>query len=115
MLKQIIRLAILVGVVVVVVRLVRTRLVPAPQPPAAEPPRFRVAPQPPAAPAPAGDAADDLTAIHGIGPVYAMRLRDHGIATFAALAAADAAALAEQVGARPDQTESWISEAAGRA
>jgi predicted flap endonuclease-1-like 5' DNA nuclease len=39
------------------------------------------------APAPAPVAADDLTLIKGIGPVNARKLRDHGVTSFAQIAA----------------------------
>ena len=61
---------------------------------------------------------DDLTQIDGIGPVFASRLREHGILTFARLAGTDEAALAEIVQTpawrRPDFA-AWIVEAARRA
>lgn len=41
----------------------------------------------PATPLTQSTTPDDLTAIHGIGPVYAHRLQEAGIHTFAALAA----------------------------
>jgi len=72
----------------------------------AEAPRFRVAPVPGAE-----LPADDLTAIKGIGPVYAARLADAGIERFAALAAADAPALAELIDAPVAQLEEWITQA----
>lgn len=60
----------------------------------------------------------DLTQIDGIGPVYAGRLREHGIVTFSRLAETSAAALAEIIQApawrQPDFT-AWIDEAADRA
>jgi len=70
-------------------------------------PRFRVAPAPAAPDLP----ADDLTAIKGIGPVYSARLADAGIGSFATLAQADAALLAEQIDAPAAQIEDWIAQA----
>jgi predicted flap endonuclease-1-like 5' DNA nuclease len=62
-------------------------------------------------------AGEDLTLIDGIGPVYAARLREHGIRTFDRLARADEAALAEIIQAptwrRPNYA-AWIHEAALR-
>jgi predicted flap endonuclease-1-like 5' DNA nuclease len=75
----------------------------------AEAPRFRVA----SVPAAPGLPADDLSAIKGIGPVYSARLAEAGIESFAALAAADAAALAEQIDAPTAQLEDWIAQAQG--
>jgi predicted flap endonuclease-1-like 5' DNA nuclease len=45
----------------------------------------------PSSPAAASDEPDDLTAIRGIGPVYARRLQEGGIKTYATLAAQDPA------------------------
>jgi predicted flap endonuclease-1-like 5' DNA nuclease len=47
------------------------------------------------APAAADGGEDDLTLVYGIGPARATRLREAGIVTFAALAAADEAQLRE--------------------
>ena len=44
------------------------------------------------------DEGDDLTRIVGIGPTYAARLREAGIATFSQLAALDAEEIAEVIG-----------------
>ncbi len=75
-------------------------------------PKFRVAPPPPETPAPAAEEPDDLTSVKGIGPVFSARLAEAGISTFAGLAAATAAAIAEKVGARESQVEDWIAQAA---
>lgn len=57
---------------------------------------------------------DDLTRLEGIGPTYAARLCEHGIATFARLAETDEATLAELVQApawrRPNFAD-WIAQA----
>ncbi|MBP6016486.1 MAG: DUF4332 domain-containing protein [Candidatus Promineofilum sp.] len=58
--------------------------------------------------------SDDLTQLEGIGPVYAAKLRDRGITTFADLAAADEATLSEIVGApawRRINYGEWIAQA----
>jgi len=63
-------------------------------------------------------AEQDLTQIDGIGPVFAGRLREHGIVTFSRLAETNAAALAEIIQApawRQPDFSAWINEAAGRA
>ena len=75
-----------------------------------EAPKFRVAP--PAPEAPVAAQPDDLTEVKGIGPVFSARLAEAGITTFAGLAAADAAAIAETIGARDSQVEDWIGQAA---
>lgn len=74
-------------------------------------PRIRTTPD---VPAPVTDAADpdDLAAVNGIGPVYKRRLAAAGITTFAALAAADAQAVAEAAEAPLSFAEDWIGQAA---
>jgi predicted flap endonuclease-1-like 5' DNA nuclease len=62
--------------------------------------------------------ADDLILIDGIGPVFAARLREHGILTFARLAGTGEATLAEIIQAptwRRPNFAAWIDEAAQRA
>lgn len=57
---------------------------------------------------------DDLTVLDGIGPVYAAKLRDNGIATFAELAATDEDRLGEIIAApawRRIQFGEWITQA----
>ncbi len=59
-------------------------------------------------------AGDDLTELEGIGPVYAAKLRERGITTFADLAATDEATLAELINApawRRVSYADWISQA----
>ena len=56
---------------------------------------------------------DDLTEIKGIGPKYSQQLNDLGIASFAALAAADPETLAAAFEARA-AVEDWIAQAKGR-
>ncbi len=73
------------------------------------PPSFRVAPVP-AGPARSGD---DLTAIVGIGPVYADRLRSAGFGSFASIASARAADLAAAAGIAESRVGDWISQAKG--
>ena len=76
-----------------------------------EAPRFRVAPAAPSTPADTEVEPDDLTKVKGIGPVFSARLAGVGVTTFAALAAADAAEIAEAVDAGDSQVEDWISQA----
>jgi predicted flap endonuclease-1-like 5' DNA nuclease len=92
-----------------------------PEPAPVEPdaaPRFRTpppAPEPtPAATADDSGTVDDLTEITGIGPVYRARLAEAGIASFAALAHADAAAVAEAIGTGEAQVTDWAEQAATR-
>jgi predicted flap endonuclease-1-like 5' DNA nuclease len=59
----------------------------------------------------AGDGADPLEIIHGIGPVYAGRLQRAGIRTFADLAQASAERIDEILGRHQPQAPDWIAEA----
>jgi predicted flap endonuclease-1-like 5' DNA nuclease len=56
---------------------------------------------------------DDLELIHGIGPVFAARLREKGITTFAKLAASEPEALATIVDLFPERVreDDWIGQA----
>lgn len=114
---------------------VRDRLISVPAPREPEPPRFRTVPPPqavpmvkspplPAAPRPAEEppaaappaaAPDDLTVVVGIGPVYAARLHDLGIAGFSGLAGADPDHLAASLGVTPARVRGWQTQAAGLA
>lgn len=77
--------------------------------PAEAPLRAAASPQVPTA---AKAAADDLTAIKGIGPVFAKRLNEAGIVTFADVAAASADQLREVTHATAvANPEEWIAEA----
>jgi len=58
--------------------------------------------------------AAGLQAIEGIGPAYEERLVDAGITTMAALADADAAALAAETEVAPNRILSWIEQAERR-
>ncbi len=109
--RRLLRLIWWSAVLAAVVWLLRHRLVPASET-TLDPPRYPVAPPSP----PAGAAAaDDLEAIKGIGPVYAARLAESGVATFATLAAADAGDLANELDLRAEQTAAWIDQARGLA
>jgi predicted flap endonuclease-1-like 5' DNA nuclease len=66
----------------------------------------------------AGAAADDLTAIKGIGPSTAKKLAGMGVASFPDLAAADPNDLARRLDSRPvtpERVRAWIAEAKKRA
>lgn len=96
----------------------------APQQPATKQPQAGAADasasrQPASSEAPASSAAaDDLTAIKGIGPAIARKLDALGVRTFAELAAADPDDLAARLESRTvtaDRVRTWASEAKKRA
>ncbi len=121
-----------VGLASLVIYLMRNRLLPPPViepgpspirgvplqsvPDSNAPPPDAAAPEPADVETPAASTApaathDDLTEVAGIGPVYADRLRSHGIASYADLATASAEDLATATGARPATATAWIAEA----
>jgi predicted flap endonuclease-1-like 5' DNA nuclease len=91
-----------------IVWLTREHLLPTPRVPHEPPPHYRSTPPPPDRP------ADDLTAIKGIGPVYASRLADIGIASFHTLAETDSHTIESATGAGRSAVAEWISQAKGR-
>lgn len=88
----------------------RDKLLPAPNVPDEPPPRFRTGPEKP----PAAASSDDLTEIKGIGPVYASRLAEAGMTSFAQLASGSAAQIAGAAGVSEQVAAAWIGQAAGR-
>lgn len=96
----------LVGGALAILWAMRDRLVSIAAPQDPEPPRFRVVPPPPAP-----TANDDLTSITGIGPVFAGRLRDAGITTYADVARAGASRLAAVTGASETRAAEWVTAA----
>ena len=84
----------------------RDKLLPAPNVPDEPPPRFRTGPEEPVA-----ADGDDLTVIKGIGPVYASRLVQAGIITFAELAKAAAPGVATAAGVSEGIAAAWIEQA----
>ena len=124
--RRLFRLIWWAAVIAGIVWMLRDRLVPAPEPSHDAPPQYRVAPPPPPPPPAPDETAvaeavaaeaveDDLEAIKGVGPVYAARLAEAGITSFAGLAAADAGQLAEHVDVRAEQVADWIDQARGLA
>lgn len=71
-------------------------------------PAFRVSPS---APVSAENLEDDLSVIKGIGPVYRARLAAEGITSYAGLAAADAAGIAESIEVTEARIAEWIDQA----
>lgn len=76
-----------------------------------EPPTFTLPPEP--VESPVSVEPDDLTQIPGIGPVFARRLMEAGIATFSHLAAADPSAVAGITNVPIARVDRWIQESAG--
>ena len=104
--KKVAKVLGVVGGVAAVLWAMRDRLVSIAAPKEPEPPRFRVAE--------AAQPADDLTELSGIGPVFATRLAQAGIATFSALAVATPERVAEATGATEAKATDWIEQAAAR-
>lgn len=118
--KKLLKLITLAALVAGVTWVLRDQLLPGPQQPTAHPPPFRNPPPPPqeadaAEIAPANGEGfklvDDLTAVNGIGPVYAKRLAGAGIKSFGDLATADAQDLANRTDLPQDRVADWIRKA----
>ena len=128
--KRLVKFLVVVAILAVIAHKVREHLVPAPQEPSAEPPRFRVAPETSDEPVAAegeGDTGDagasaadegeptghvaDLTEVKGIGPVYFGRLVEAGITTLEGLAGASAADVAGWAEVSEDAAADWIDQA----
>lgn len=88
----------------------RDKLLPQPAIPDEPPPRFRTGSGQTGA-----SEGDDLTGIKGIGPVYAGRLADQGVTSYAALSGADPTAVAIAAGVPESTAEEWIAQAKSRA
>ena len=56
----------------------------------------------------------DITAVSGIGPVYATRLEGAGISTLRDLAGADASTISDVAEVSPTRAEDWIDQAKQR-
>lgn len=101
--KNAIRIAGVVAGLAAAAWALRDRMLPDPAPPTSNPPSFRTGGSTP---------SDDLTRIKGIGPAFASRLTDAGIDSFATLAAADGATVAEIANTTEAAAERWIDDAA---
>lgn len=115
--KKLLKFVLFVGAVAGAAWALRDQLMPPPQTPSGAPPPFRTADESAgsgdeASVSPPADAGDDLERVNGIGPVRVNQLAAEGIATFAALADADAVDLAARIGVSVSQTEDWIGQAA---
>lgn len=88
----------------------RHKLLPAPAIPEGPPPQFRTSPAKPSTPTAA--EPDDLTAVKGIGPVYAERLAAAGYESYAAIVSAGADAVGDAAGVSADTATKWMKSAA---
>lgn len=61
----------------------------------------------------ASATGDDLKRVKGIGPVYAKKLAQQGITSFADLAAADPVALAADLEISEARASDWLTQAGG--
>lgn len=95
----------MIAVVATIVWLTREHLLPTPHVAHEPPPHYRSTPPPPKT------SDDDLTAIKGIGPVYAARLNEAGVSSFRALAESDATVLAKSLGIPVNSAAAWIAQA----
>jgi predicted flap endonuclease-1-like 5' DNA nuclease len=107
--KRVIRWLAILGGIGAVMWAMRDRLISIPATREPAHPQFRPAP----APVPLPVSADDLTRIHGIGPVFAARLNAAGITTFAQLSGASASTVAGAAGVPESRAADWISQARG--
>lgn len=105
MISKLFRLAATVALLAAIVWLTREHLLPTPHVSHETPPHYRSTPPPPE------EEPDDLTAVKGIGPVYASKLNGMGLSTFRALAEIDAHTVAEGLGVSPDAVTDWIAQA----
>lgn len=101
----------MIGGIVAVAWAMRDRLVSIAAPREPEPPRFRVVPPSSDRDHTGDDDEDRLTAIKGIGPVYAERLHRAGIDDIAALAGSDPQSVADAALVSVDRANGWIEEA----
>jgi len=92
--------------------LVRDRFISLALPREPEPPTFRPPPVPSET---RHSAADDLTEIAGIGPVFSDRLAAQSINSWRGLAERTPTEIAEITGAAESRAAGWIAEAAHRA
>ncbi len=108
MIKRLFRFSVLVAMAAAIVWLTREHLLPTPEVSHEPPPHYRSTPPPP------DPEPEDLTAIKGIGPVFAARLADVGIITFHTLADADPHIIVSATGAPESAVVGWIEQAKGR-
>lgn len=110
--KKMARILGVLGGVAAVLWAMRDRFVSIASPKEPEPPTFRVVTAPSEPPTPRPAEPDDLTEVNGIGPVFARRLMEAGISTFALLAQAPAERVAGIAGVPESRVSDWIEQAA---
>jgi large subunit ribosomal protein L21 len=112
--KKLARVLGILGGIAAVAWAMRDRFISIAAPREPEPPSFRVvtSPTPPPVPNP---NPDDLTEVVGIGPVFARKLMEAGITTFAELAGAGPSRVAEAAGVPESRVHDWIEQATSRA
>lgn len=108
MIRKLFRFAGVVALVSAIIWLTREHLLPAPQVSHEPAPHYRSTPPPPP------DEPDDLTAIKGIGPVYAGKLADMGIKSFRGLSETAPDAVADHLGTSPETVADWVTQARSR-
>lgn len=112
--KKIARVLGVLGGLAAVAWAMRNRFVSIATPREPEPPTFRVVTPPGTPPTPKSTDPDDLTEVNGIGPVFARRLMEAGISTFADLAKAESHRVAEIAGVPEARVTDWIEQATER-
>lgn len=107
--KRLARALGVLGGLAAVVWAMRERFISIAAPREPEPPSFRVITAPGKPPKPV--EPDDLTEVNGIGPVFARRLMEGGISTFAQLAAAQTERVMELTGVHESRASDWVEQA----
>lgn len=107
--KRLARVVGVLGGLAAVIWAMRERFISIAAPRESEPPSFRVVTTPSAPPRPV--EPDDLTEVNGIGPVFARRLMEGGISTFAQLASARPERVMELTGIHESRATDWIEQA----
>ena len=106
--KRLIRFVGLVAVASAIVWLTREHLLPTPHVSHEPPPHYRSTPPPPQA------AADDLSEIKGIGPVFATKLEEVGIRSFRGLSEVAPSTITDTIGVSPKVATDWVNQAQAR-
>jgi len=104
-LKKLLRLTAFSLIALVILWLMRERFLPVPRRAIAPTTDLPVPPS-------VAETPDDLTEVKGIGPVYAGRLTEAGIATLRSLSETDAERVAAATGVTAQAAEDWIAQAA---